>query len=600
MQGLQVDKVEEIKIRIKKLINGGHHKEAAALLEKYVQMRPRDSTGYILMSDILLARGNDRQALKVLEQGLGQIPESFELYFRAGEIHERKSRFFSATNAYRQADIYARGPQKKRTIRKMQQLKEKNVFEHKHDQEGYNILIKENKKEEKVIAYRNLYRELLGKKKLLSSILEKMAPDTSSVLEVECGNGVITRQLDSLGLKVTALDEKMDWVNKAWVLDLVEKIRHSIDMGLIRVLQRQLNPTFIQQLDNFDTILLTPHNMEWFLKRESKLEDYFNGLLGKTCRQFMVFLPAPAEEPGSRVKDVLQKLAEDEDYKMELVEEVVEKGELIIISREQARQSPAGQKSIVPHGLEVEEGNSLVFTVDVDKCRDPMGFSYAADSWQSMRAAMEEAMRRKKETGEVSYSDSILRIFFDKYTPDNRLEAWFPGEKSPLPPLDQGWPPPPWFKGLKSRKDIPDKFIFPIEKVRGGNHHFGPNTNSFIKSELERMIRVYANFSYLGYQPEIFPDGYISGYLLKKDNDYTFCVFEGQHRMAALAASGVQTIKVKFNLMEMLPRIVDIEEIEEWPLVANGIYPVDVAEKVFNHYFYDNGRETARKLGIVD
>ncbi len=79
------------------------------------------------------------------------------------------------------------------------------------------------------------------------------------------------------------------------------------------------------------------------------------------------------------------------------MEEVVGAGELIIISREQAQKSPSGQKNIGPQGLEAEAGSPLVLTVDIDKGRDPLGFSSAEGSWQFMGAAMGEGMRKKKK-----------------------------------------------------------------------------------------------------------------------------------------------------------------------------------------------------------
>ncbi len=100
-----------------------------------------------------------------------------------------------------------------------------------------------------------------------------------------------------------------------------------------------------------------------------------------------------------------------------------------------------------------------------------------------------------------------------------------------------------------------------------------------------------------GYLPEIFPDGYIQGYLLKDGEDYRFIVTEGQHRMAAIGLLGEKTIKVRFDL-NWLP-IIDRAKLKKWPQVISGLYSDTVAEKVFRYYFEENGRRKAEQLGLL-
>ena len=95
-----------------------------------------------------------------------------------------------------------------------------------------------------------------------------------------------------------------------------------------------------------------------------------------------------------------------------------------------------------------------------------------------------------------------------------------------------------------------------------------------------------------GYHPELFADGYITGYLLVKGDDYRFIVTEGQHRVACLVALGYERIKVRFSQKPEYPRVVVFEDVKKWPQVVNGAYSQNLALKVFERFFAEGvGKE---------
>ncbi len=120
---------------------------------------------------------------------------------------------------------------------------------------------------------------------------------------------------------------------------------------------------------------------------------------------------------------------------------------------------------------------------------------------------------------------------------------------------------------------------------------FGPNTVEFGAAELGRLVHLYRIFQKDGYHPELFSDGYISGCMLIRGDDYRFVVSEGQHRVACLAALGYETIRCRFTQNPGYPRVVlgnNWNNLKHWSQVANGVYSRSLALKVFERFLVDN------------
>ncbi|MGP4060597.1 hypothetical protein [Halobacillus sp. H74] len=232
-----------------------------------------------------------------------------------------------------------------------------------------------------------------------------------------------------------------------------------------------------------------------------------------------------------------------------------------------------------PKGFAAVDSEAAIVKVEVKKCRDWLGFSYADDGWHYFCATIKQYI----DEPSLSYKKSILRKYYQLFQPKSLREGLF--YKVADTPLKKHnlWMPLPWENNLK----LPE----------GDHQHFGPNSEAYGETELLRTLRVYKKIRKAGYQPRHFPDGYIRGYFLKSGKDYRFKLTAGQHRMAALGVMGHQTVKVK--VQSKWERVIDPAKIKEWPQVRNRRYTKEQALYIFNSYFKQTGRERAIRLGLM-
>lgn len=231
-----------------------------------------------------------------------------------------------------------------------------------------------------------------------------------------------------------------------------------------------------------------------------------------------------------------------------------------------------------PSGMNAIYSKSEIVQVELHKCRDWLSFSYTGDGWHYQSALIRQYINNPR----LQYSESILKQYYDRFQPNCLQEILFENLKQDLPPIHKAGPPLPWLAS-------PPRF----GKVY---QHYGPNTDTFIKNEFSRTLDIFRKLSKSSYQPEKYQDGYIKGYFLKKESDYRFIVSNGHHRMAALAILNYDTIKVMLD--PKMSRVCDIQEVNTWINVRNGIYSKKVALDIFKIPFTKNGKEKAISLGL--
>ena len=244
---------------------------------------------------------------------------------------------------------------------------------------------------------------------------------------------------------------------------------------------------------------------------------------------------------------------------------------------------------LIPKGMKGLYSDATIVEVKLEKCRDWQGYSYTEDGWHYFSALIKEYL----ENPALTYEESILRKYYKKFQPKSWQECFCFDEEEQLQPISRGWPPLPWEAAIKN--NIGKSVI--IENSINDNQHYGPNSDVFGRKEFERTINIYKKLEKEGYQPESNRDGYIRGYYLKKKNDYRFKVTAGQHRIAALGILSYENIKVR--IQKNTERVVDIKNIKNWPNVCNGEYDVKLAIQIFEYYFNKNGREKAKKIGLL-
>lgn len=66
--------------------------------------------------------------------------------------------------------------------------------------------------------------------------------------------------------------------------------------------------------------------------------------------------------------------------------------------------------------------------------------------------------------------------------------------------------------------------------------------------------------------------------------DYRFLIQDGQHRVSAMRALG-EPKEITVRLGKGFPHVVAEDDVEEWPLVRDGVCSADLALKLFRRHF---------------
>jgi len=232
--------------------------------------------------------------------------------------------------------------------------------------------------------------------------------------------------------------------------------------------------------------------------------------------------------------------------------------------------------------LELDRVKSTeVLDVNIEKCVNPYNFNFGKNGWNPYVATIEEWVQEP----ETEYVGSKLNSFYSLFRPNNLQEALFGKEQSKIHPINVSWGPFPW-----GEYNFQDK----LSEIKQNKHpYFGICTDKAGKSTRRKLINHYKLLRETKYHPDIFEDDYIKGYLLKSKKDYRFIVCQGNHQVAALASLGYNTIRCHLLDDKKSLKIVDVQDINKWPLVKNKTYSRETAKKVFYSFFENNGRERA-------
>ncbi len=110
---------------------------------------------------------------------------------------------------------------------------------------------------------------------------------------------------------------------------------------------------------------------------------------------------------------------------------------------------------------------------------------------------------------------------------------------------------------------------------------WGPLSTEAGEAEFSRLLRVFKAIGTDGYQRHSALDGDIEGQILQHEDRYRILISRGQHRIAALAATGMSKAPVRF-----LPQVVSRSDAAFWPNVERGYYTVEQAQSVFDRIFH--------------
>ena len=147
--------------------------------------------------------------------------------------------------------------------------------------------------------------------------------------------------------------------------------------------------------------------------------------------------------------------------------------------------------------------------------------------------------------------------------------------------------------GLDLENDLP-LFLYPWGVFGSGavkttksskNSRFcGPSSDHFIKDEENSILSLFSKLQKEGYAPNKYPNSYIQGvWLVKEDGCRKFVVLQGNHRIACLSYLGYSKISVRTDMFKVGE--VYETEVRAWPLVNSGLISEHEALLIFHKFF---------------
>lgn len=250
----------------------------------------------------------------------------------------------------------------------------------------------------------------------------------------------------------------------------------------------------------------------------------------------------------------------------------------------------------------IEDNKKNIFYVPVEKCCNFYGFNYSKKNWHPFTKQVEQIIENPK----IDYNNSVIKDFrkkikqkgFNKVillNKDIELGKYIPDKVKR--------------KVKESESRIPRPIVpYRIEDNLNDPKYYYYPKNDFFREDnhVSRLKEIYFSMKEEGFKPEKFngfSSYFIRGVLLKKESDYRFVVVGGRHRIAVLAALGYEQIPVTFHDNQhkglKWPQVLDINNIENFPIVRNDIYPKELTKEIFNLYFETCGLERAKMLNIL-
>ena len=529
--------LKELKEQIIIFVETDRLGDASFLLKQYIKLAPTFLDRYSLEALIRAAEEDWSGAEKILNEGLSVHPLSFDLLYNLGYIFEEKQEILQAYHSYMRARYIAEGEREKTDIAAaLKRLVPQMAGSVKSQDGEISTVLRAG---EIAMAVTTRTEELLKRKELLGTIEKHIDKNASTVLEIGFKDGIISKNLNYFGYDVTAVDPI-----KERILNVIAGEWHDnllqAEQKVAKFYYEIVDLEWVQKIPEFDVIIaVADKNIDIFATREEQASDLLKALLQKARKQLFIRV-SDGHSPKEFSKADLAAIAASSDSALKTIaapdqgDEQIPGGLSLCLINKHSEPEPFS----VPIGAAAQHSKSTIFEVELKKCVDLYGAGYVDD-----RQHFVEMLRQYREDPELQYEDSFLKAYYECFQPRNTEETLFV-HRGKAPKLRSGWIGLPWF-GDKNKKVV---FVRERGETRpGGNHHFGPNSDEFGHAEFGRLIRLYELFKKEGYQPELFSDGYISGYLLSKRGDYRFVISEGQHRVACLAALGYEKIRCRFT-----------------------------------------------------
>jgi hypothetical protein len=244
----------------------------------------------------------------------------------------------------------------------------------------------------------------------------------------------------------------------------------------------------------------------------------------------------------------------------------------------------------------LRSGTPTAIEAAVEKCVIFNGLSFGETGWHPFVAALAEY---SADPGR-GYSGSILDRYYAAWQPRNGLECLI---GAPGPQVLAGYPPyvmhAPWLAATPDEQLLRNSRLVELENrifggagmgIEDGYGLQGPVSRRKGELEYRRLIEVNDSIRERSYDRS---RGDITVHVLRRDDEFRFCVRHGQHRAAALRHLGYDSFPV-------LPKmLVDRSAVNHWPQVYGGAWGAEEALAYFDHLFDFDGRRWAKERGLL-
>jgi len=224
--------------------------------------------------------------------------------------------------------------------------------------------------------------------------------------------------------------------------------------------------------------------------------------------------------------------------------------------------------------------------VDLENCISPFGFSFGKGGWHHLVEYLKEIDRDPT----TPLQKTFLYRYHNTYKPKSMLELVHSAGMNTQ--FDPGFMRYPWGNfTLHFDHQLP-------QKNNLQSRFCGPTSIRNVESESMQLIQLRDSMRQFGYNPWRYPNSFIGGvFLIRNNSDHRFVVLQGNHRVAVLHSLGVEQFIVRF-----LPRHIHYiyrDDVLHWYYVKQGLCPVEEALKYFDAFFILDGTERAKDFKFI-
>ncbi|MBW3225621.1 hypothetical protein [Marinobacter adhaerens] len=248
-------------------------------------------------------------------------------------------------------------------------------------------------------------------------------------------------------------------------------------------------------------------------------------------------------------------------------------------------------------------GKPSLFYCPIEKVTHVTGLGLSKSDWNPFV----ETIAQFESDNRLKYYESPLKHFYNKCQPKNAGEAVFgfnqlPREFKALPPYmifllpwlslteeevtqDTLW----WNQKDNAEHGRPD-----LSYPKDGWAFFGPVSEAKGELEFQRTISLHQSIKLNGYDSS---KGGIGVTLLKRGHDFRYLLGGGgYHRAISLKAADYESMIARFHRLS----IVDVEDVELWPNVRNGLWTTSQALAYVDHLFDFHSKNWAIDNGLSE